>query len=227
MTALDRYKKQAVLLGDPGSEEIQELMNFQQSQWKPRLAELMVKQDPMAAGSLYYQDSRPPYYTASFAAVTLTTTAKQLWTSAEATPTYKNDWTPGKIFWIRAFGVMTTAATPGNLTASIAYGTADNTGVMSSTAALTLIANQTNASWRGECYIQCRGVGASGSLMATGVLEFAPGVIAAAQGLIPASAPTAATVDLTATSALNLQFARSGSTVETATTVSMVFGAMN
>lgn len=216
-----------LLVGDPTSAEIQELLNFQEHQWKPRLAELIRSGDPTAAGGLYYHDSRVPFSITDDASVTLASTAKALWTTAEQTPTYKTDWFLGKRFHLSARGRMTTAATPGNLTVSVAYGTADNTGLLSTSAALTLVASQTNITWNCEAWITCRAIGASGSLLAIGVFETSAAIIASTGGPIPGSAPTAATVDLTATSGLNFQMARSGSTAETAQVHDKILTALN
>jgi hypothetical protein len=122
-----------------------------------------------------------------------------LWLAAEYSPTYKNDWFVGKKFHIRCFGRITTAATPGNLTVSLYYGTADAaTNLLATSAALTLVASQTNISWRAEFYVTCRAIGASGSLFGTGIFECNPAVVAAGQATLPASAPAAVTADLTA-----------------------------
>jgi hypothetical protein len=229
MSILGRLKRQATILPRHNPRlDIDRLMELEEARWKPRYGALLRDGGPRAAGSLYYQDTRVPFGIADYTSVTLSTTAKQLWPAAESSATYKNDWSLGKKFWVRAFGTITTAATPGNLTISMYYGTADAaTTLLASSAALTLIASQTNLSWRFEGYIECRAIGASGSLHATGVFECNTAVIAAGQALIPASAPAAVTCDLTATSGISLQFARSGSTAETAQVRTLVFGALN
>jgi hypothetical protein len=217
---LDKHKKKIPA-------EIMELIDAE-TNWKPRMGQLLRDGEPRAAGGLYYQDTRLPFNIADFSAVTLAATNKQLWLAAEYTPTYKNDWSPGKTFHLKAFGKMTTAATPGNLTVAVYYGTADAlTTLLATSAALTLIASQTNISWRYEGYTTCRAVGASGSLIHTGILEIGTAVVAAGQALVPASAAAAVTCDLTATSGISLQMARSGSTAETATAQTLTFAAMN
>lgn len=230
MPSLAQMEQQAVILRrDPEiPDDIDMLAELEQARWKESWGRVLQSGDPRAAGGLFYQDTRQPFNTADFTAVTLAATAKQLWPGGEYSATYKNDWYVGKKFHFRAFGRMTTAATPGNLTCSIYYGTADAaTTLLASSAALTLIASQTNISWRFEGYITCRAVGATGSLFATGVFECNPAVIAAGQGMVPASAAAAVTCDLTATSGLVLQFARSGSTAETAQVHDLTFAALN
>lgn len=232
MGLLDRYKRHAVIVRpNPGlPDDIEELAAIEYARWKGIQGNLDRSGEIQAAGrSIYFQETIPPWQTADFSAVTLATTMKQLYTTSEYARTYQNDWWVGKLFHVRAFGKITTAATPGNLTVQLGYGTSDGTtGALATSAALTLIASQTNASWRFEGRVRCRGTGATGSLLGTGILEIAPGVVAAGQALVPASAPAAvSSLDLTTTSGIHLQFARSGSTAETAAIVDMDFAAEN
>lgn len=240
---LDRMRRQAVLLdqpapgstvvplGDPGLlAEVRELAQHHAPDWKPRMARMMAAGVPQAAGGKYYQDTRAPLPSADMATITLSTTSLMLWPANVWTPTYPSDWEVGKLFHLRCFGKITTAATPGNLTIEIRYGTTDNGGtILATSAALTLVVSQTNISWRCEFYVQCRAVGSgtNGSLFATGVFECNTAVIAAGQALLPASAAAATGVDTTATSGINLQFKRSGSTVETATAQHPIFAALS
>jgi hypothetical protein len=69
---------------------------------------------------------------------------------------------------------------------------ADANGVtICASAAIALIANQTNLSWMAEFAVHCRSIGASGTLFGTGFAKFNPAVIASTAQpiLIPASAP--------------------------------------
>lgn len=169
--------------------------------------------------SPFYIDTREPVIIVPPAAVTLSTTDKALYTVA-AFPSTLNQYfvRPGKKFRIRLFGQITTAATPGNGTFSIYYGTgADANGViLVASAANTLIASQTNASWQLDITITCRSQGATGTLFCDGSFDFTPSVVASGGGLIPASAPVvSAAVDLSAGLIISVQFKRSGSTAET------------
>lgn len=202
--------------------------------WKRRMSDMILggKRIPIASGGQFYQDTRPPWTLADITAVTLATTMKQMWPTADLTPTYQTDWWDGKLFMMRCFGRITTALTPGNLTIQLGYGTADGTtGALATSAALTLVASQTNISWRFEGRVRCRskGVAAStGILFGTGVFECNPAVIAAGQGLIPATAPAqVGSLNLSATSGLHVQFARSGSTAETAQVHDLMLAAEN
>ena len=168
---------------------------------------------------LFYCDLREPFISSDVAAVTLATTDKALYPAA-AFPLLGGQYfaRPGKKLKIRLFGRITTAATPGNLTFDVYYGSgADANGtILASSAALTLIASQTSMSWEAEIDVHCRSIGAAGTLFCTGRAAFNPAVIAAGGILIPASAAVVSgAVDLTAANIISVQAKRSGSTAET------------
>lgn len=177
------------------------------------------------ADGIHYLDQREPFITANVPAVTLTSADKALYTTAFF-PVLGGNYFGfiGKKLHIRCFGQITTAATPGNGTFAIYYGTgADANGVLlASSAANVLLASQTNASWCIDIAVSCRSVGATGTLVVDGTYDFTPGVSAAGGGLLPASAPGASgSCDLTAALIISVQFKRSGSTVETMQVVDM------
>lgn len=179
----------------------------------------------------FYVDTREPVIVVPPLSVTLAATAKALYTTA-AFPGPMGQYfvRHGKKFRIRLFGQITTVLTPGNGVFDIYWGSgADATGViLASSAALTLIASRTNDAWELDVTVTCRSQGATGTLFCTGHCIFAPGVVAAAGGLIPASAPVvSAAVDLTASSIISVQFRRSGSTVETMQVLDGEFQALN
>lgn len=179
----------------------------------------------------FYNDLLKPHNAVNVAAVTLSTTNKALYPVANIPAMGKDYWWVGKKVQLRVFGQMTTGATPGNLTVALFYGTgADANGVsIVASAAQTLIASQTNASFMIEFWCHCRSIGAAGSLFATGNLDLAVTVSAAGGGLVPASAPVvSAAVDLSvASNILNIQALRSGSTAETMQIVDMDVVALN
>jgi hypothetical protein len=163
-----------------------------------------------------------PLVSADEAAVTLSTTNKALIPAARYNLGTQFFNKPGRKLRIRAFGKITTGATPGNLTLAFLFGTgADANGVsVCASAATALIASQTNISWNAELYIHARSLGATGTLFGTGWFEAGPAVIASTAQpiLIPASAAVvSASVDLTGTLIPSLQVLRSGSTAETMT----------
>lgn len=185
------------------------------------------------ADGIYYVDTKAPFETAALPTVTLLSTFLPLWPVTTWTPTAQGYWWPGKEVRMRAFGTLTTAATPGNLTVSINFGTAAATGALATSAAMALVASQTTIPWTMDAYIVCRGVGASGSggsMFAWGRFNAGVAVITAANvgaGLVPASAPAAVNVDTTVASGVNIQMSRSGSTAETATVQDLIFQALN
>jgi hypothetical protein len=176
---------------------------------------------PLSQDKRFEMFVRDPLSEADIAAVTLAATYKALYPAANFPVLDANYFNRvGKRMRIRAFGKITTAATPGNLQLALFYGTgADANGVnLVASAAQTLIAAQTNLAWEAEFHVQCRSIGAAGTLFARGYAMFNPAVIAVNSFMIPASAPVvSAACDLTAANILSVQALRSGSTVETMT----------
>lgn len=174
----------------------------------------------MADGQ-FYQDTREPHISTDIAAVTLAATAKALYPVSNF-PVLGGQYfaRPGKKIHIMAYGRMTTVLTPGNLTLSVYYGTgADANGVvLASSAAVALVASQTNLTWMLDVMVHCRSIGAAGTLFAIGQFNCNPALIAstAQPVMIPASAPVVSgACDLTAANIISLQALRSGSTAET------------
>jgi hypothetical protein len=179
----------------------------------------------------FYNDLKPPFMIAPPSAVTLSTTNKGLYPISNIQAQGKDYWWAGKTVRIRAFGQITTAATPGNLTLALLYGTgadANGTSIVAS-AAQTLVASQTNISWEVDLTIRCISIGSAGTLFGTGKAVFGTAVIAAGTFLLPASAPAVSgSVDLTvAANVLSLQALRSGSTAETMQVVDLQAIALN
>jgi hypothetical protein len=181
----------------------------------------------------FWQDTRTPFFVSNLGAITLLTTAKALYTAGQFPPLGNNYFGfPGKRLGIYMSGAITTAATPGNGSFDIYYGTgADANGViLASSAALALTAAQTNLTWWLELMIRCITTGATGTLEVSGRWGANPGVLAGSlqPATIPASAaaPSAA-VDLTAALIPSVQFKRSGSTVETMDVRDMLVSSLN
>lgn len=170
------------------------------------------------ADGLFYNDLREPFISSDIAAVTLAATAKALYPPSNF-PVLGGQYfaRPGKKLLIRLFGRITTAATPGNGSFNIYYGTgADANGVLLMTGTpAALIASQTNLSWYMECYVHCRTIGSAGTLFVTGTAKFNEAVLAPMM-LLPMSAPAVSgACDLTAALIISVQFLHSGSTAET------------
>lgn len=187
----------------------------------------------MSADGLFYMDTREPFVTVPPGAVTLAATAKALYTASQF-PVLGGQYfaRPGKKIRVRVFGQITTAATPGNGSFDIYYGTgADANGViLASSAALALTASQANLAWTCDVTIACRTTGSAGTLICTGWAKFNNAVLASTLQpmLIPASAPVvSAAVDLTAALIPSIQFKRSGSTAETMQVIEMEVTSLN
>lgn len=172
------------------------------------------------ADGLFYNDLREPFLSGDGADITLSSTAKALYTPSMF-PVLGGQYFSrvGKKLKIRMFGKITTAATPGNGTWEIYYGdgTDANGVLLASSGALALSANQTTKSWMCEVYVHCRSLGSTGTLFADGIAYFNVGVLAStlAPMLIPdATAVVSGACDLTVSKIISVQFKRSGSTAE-------------
>src|SRR5262245_8186563 len=156
------------------------------------------------ADGLFYTDLREPAFSSDLSAVTLSTTAKALYPLAAFPPLGANYFSrPGKKIRIRLFGKITTAATPGNLSFDVYWGTgADANGtIIVSSAAVALIASQTNLSWELAVSIRCVTPGSTGTLYGTGKAHLNVSVMASTNQpmMIPASAAAVSgSLDLTA-----------------------------
>lgn len=183
------------------------------------------------ADGLFYHDLREPFIAADQGAVTLASTDKALYTPS-AFPVLGGQYFArvGKKMHIRAFGKITTAATPGNGTIDIYWGngTDANGTIIASSAAQTLVASQTNISWMIELWISCRTTGSAGGLFCDGRAQFGTAVIAVGTFLLPASAAAVTgSLDLTVANIISLQFKRSGSTAETMAVQDLEVNALN
>lgn len=194
----------------------------------------------MAQNASHFHDTLAPFALGSPASVTLSTTDKALYSaSAGVVPALGNGWYnayAGKRVRIRLACQCTTAATPGNGTWDIYWGSgADATGtILASSAATALVANQTNRTVILDLVVSVRAVGpttTSGSMLVTGWVSYDVALVTAATGNnvnIPASAPAAvASLDLTGANIISVQFKRSGSTAETIQIVDHQFDSLN
>jgi hypothetical protein len=187
----------------------------------------------MADNASFFVDTREPFLAADIAAVTLSTTDLPLYGQSNF-PVLGGQYFArvGKKLKIRLFGKITTAATPGNGTFDIYYGTgaAANGVLLASSAAFALVASQTNLSWWAEFIVTCRSIGNTGTLFVDGIAHFnVGGVLSTAQPiLIPASAAVVSgACDLTSPLIISVQFKRSGSTAETMTVQDMEVQPLN
>lgn len=202
--------------------EIEELAHIEMGDWKPRMGDIITRGEPTAFDGPFWNDYRQPHISGDRAQVTLATTDKAMYLPGDF-PVLGNAYFNnmlGKKLWIGMFGKITTAATPGNLTVDVYFGSgADANGtILASSAAQTLIAAQTNLSWEMQFWVHTRTLGVSGALFCRGDAFFNTAVVAVGDFLVPASAAAAVTVDVTGSNIISVQWKRSGSTVEVATT---------
>ena len=182
------------------------------------------------ADGIFYNDLREPFIAADLAAISPLSTAVALYTPSSF-PVLGGQYFArlGKAIRIRLFGRCTSAATPGNVSFAVYYGTgASANGVLlASSTAVAWAANQANMSFMVEVDVTCRSTGSVGTLFCTGFALFNEAATAT-HLLIPATAPAvSAACDLTAALIISVQMLRSGSTAETAQVHQMQVEARN
>jgi hypothetical protein len=158
-------------------------------------------------GRQYFQDG--PYIDAPVASgsALVSTSAEALWIGATSTPIFANDPKAGKIYCVRAGGIMTTGAS-GTLILIPQYGALGGTTIGTSQT-VTMPINMTAVPWTLEFDLVFRTIGAAGAnSTCIGVGKFctAPYTSAPAAGLscvIPFGG-TSATVDATINSAITI-----------------------
>jgi hypothetical protein len=164
----------------------------------PRVGAPLLRRPGQRRRRFYSDAKQSAFTTAAEATVTLAATDKLIYPGSRTVISAANLF-PGKIYEAYIYGTITTAATPGNLGVEIYWGSADAaTTLLASSAALTLIANQTTIPFLVTARCQIRSLGSAAVVFCYGKLEIGAAVVAAGQAFIPASAPAAVTVDATA-----------------------------
>lgn len=162
-------------------------------------------------------------------AVTLATTMKALWPAAR-TILAANFWYVGKVIELEAWGKATTDGTAGNYVFELGYGSGDAPTPLVAGATVAGTVSQTNIPWIARAMIECRTIGATGTLRMMG--EWRPAVALLASTLQPYLFPSATPADITVdttvgTNALTFQLQRSGAGVWTATTTNIFLRELN
>ena len=182
------------------------------------------------ADGLFYNDLREPFMAADQSQVTLSTTAKALYT-ASAFPVLGGQYFSriGKKLRIRLFGKITTDGTAGNGNFAVYYGTgADANGVLLvSSTAVALTTSQANMSWMAEIFVHARSLGSAGTLFCDGYAQFNEAILAARQMIPATAAVVSGACDLTAALIISVQYMRSGAGVWYITTQDLEVVAMN
>jgi len=156
-------------------------------------------------GRQLFQDG--PYIDPQVASGTalVATTAEALWIGATFTPIFANDPKAGKIYTIKAGGILSTGAS-GTLILVPQYGVLGGT-TLGTSQTVTVPINMTNVPWRLEFDLVFRTIGAAGAnstCIGTGTFTTAPFTSAPAAGIacvIPFGG-TSASVDATINSAI-------------------------
>ena len=185
------------------------------------------------ADGLFYTDLREPFVSLDLSAISPLSTAVALYTPSSF-PVLGGQYfaRAGKKLRVRLFGRCTSAATPGNVSFAVYYGTgASANGVLlASSAPVAWSASQTNMSFEVDVTVTCRTTGATGTLFCTGKAFFNNSAVASTLQplLIPATAAAvSAACDLTAALIISVQMLRSGSTAETAQVHELEVSALN
>lgn len=146
-----------------------------------------------------------PYIDSPIAAVTALTlnTIEPLWVAATYTPIYANDAKAGKIYTVRAGGILTRDATAATLVITPFW----NAIALGASAAQTSTASVTNVPWAFEMDIIFRTIGAAGNnstCYAIGKFMSQGTLATASSGLVVMCGATAASVDATINASIQI-----------------------
>ena len=136
------------------------------------------------------------------AAIHTTTTETIIFPDVTIPANYMQD---GRVLRLRAFGKLSTTATP-TITFALRWGGVSGT-LLATTEAITNGSGVTNVNWSIEALIQTRTNGSTGTLLVIGETKVHTSATAVAQNVFSVSgydAPAAVTCDLTADTALSL-----------------------
>lgn len=131
------------------------------------------------------------------------TTAEALWLAAQFTPIFAGDPKAGKIYTIKAGGILSTGAS-GTLILTPQYGVLGGT-TLGSSVTQTVPINLTNVPWKLEFDLIFRTIGAPGAnstCIGTGTFESAGTAATAGSGFSLVFGGTSATVDASITSGI-------------------------
>jgi hypothetical protein len=187
----------------------------------------------MAGETQNYHESRDPYFASgNFASVAPVATSLSIIPVLRVPGTNlafpAGYWEkPGRRWSIYMWGVMSTGATPGNITLELRHqtGTPTDAGgtILATSAAVAGGATKTNISWWARFIVEARGdastfVPTASPLYGYGMFwaEGSSVIIPAANNplFLPATAPAAVNVDTTLAGTIHVDMKRSGSTAE-------------
>ena len=147
-----------------------------------------------------------PGVTGAAGSALVATSSEALWIAAQFTPIYANDPKAGKIYTIKAFGILSTGAS-GTLIIAPQYGALGGT-TLGVSQTVTVPINMTNVAWWLEFNLVFRtiGSGVNSTCIGGGIFATAPFTSAPAAGIacvIPFGG-TSATVDATINSGITI-----------------------
>jgi hypothetical protein len=147
-----------------------------------------------------------PGVTGAAGSALVSTSAEALWIGAQFTPVFANDPKAGKIYTVKAGGILSTGAS-GTLILIPQYGVLGGT-TLGTSQTVTVPINMTNVAWKLEFDFVFRtiGSGVNSTCIGTGVFTTAPFTSAPAAGLscvIPFGG-TSGTVDATINSGITI-----------------------
>jgi len=166
------------------------------------------------ADGLFYVDTREPHFVGNAGAVTMTTTAKAMYTAAQF-PTLGGGYfsRPGKGLKIYVSMLFTLPATPGNLSFNVLWGNGtDANGTVLLTGTPVAASNATRRATM-EVLTRCITTGTSGSLQVSGWCLFDQSLVASPNSIyfLPSGAAAApVTADTTAANIISIQPLQSG-----------------
>lgn len=147
-----------------------------------------------------------PGVTGAAGSALVSTSAEALWIGAQFTPIFANDPKAGKVYNVKAFGILSTGAS-GTLILNPQYGALGGT-TMGVSQTVTMPINMTNVPWYLEFTLVFRTIGSGANSTCIGVGFFATAPFTSAPGagiscVIPFGG-TSATVDATINSGITI-----------------------
>lgn len=204
----ERFLRDAVLIGKDvrhghvSDEDLGYLQGVMHADWRRQWDDIWEKEQ-LTASRQNFVEVLMPVMLADQTAVAGTVEAVLWAANYAALPANFFD-APGKGARIRAFGVLTTGATPGTLTLTPRFGTTTGgTSLGAGTVSGNLATSITNAPWFLDATIMCRSIGGTGTIAIFGIWESpvgyvtAPGSVEVGRGVFTTVDTTAATGGLT------------------------------
>lgn len=153
------------------------------------------------------------------------TTIEALWPAATYSAIPANSAQAGKVFIVKAGGIMSTAAS-GTLTITPSVGTATGGATLGASVAQTVVVSLTNVPWYLEGIFVMRTTGTTGTMMGTGVFQSAGAAATSGSGIQVSFGGTSATFDTTAAPAATTGAITIGKTLSVAGSITTLYAFM-